>query len=60
MKIKAIEYAKNNKAKYIRTHNDSKNTPMLAINNKLGFKSKPGFYSLIKTINNLSLVRTSK
>ncbi|MFC4408954.1 GNAT family N-acetyltransferase [Chungangia koreensis] len=50
LKVKAIEFAKNNKAKYIRTHNDSKNTPMLAINKKLGYKSKSGFYNLIKRI----------
>lgn len=50
IKVKAIEYAKNDKAKYVRTHNDSKNTPMITINKKLGYKSKPGFFNLIKKI----------
>lgn len=50
IKVKAIEYAKNNKAKYVRTHNDSKNTPMITINKKLGYKSKPGFFNFIKKI----------
>lgn len=50
VKIKAIEYALENKVKYIRTHNDSKNAPMLYVNRKLGYEEKPGIYGLTKRI----------
>lgn len=50
VKIKAIEYALQNKVKYIRTHNNSKNTPMLYVNRKLGYEEKPGIYGLTKRI----------
>ncbi|GAM14540.1 GNAT family N-acetyltransferase [Mesobacillus selenatarsenatis] len=50
VKIKAIEYALQNKVKYIRTHNNSNNTPMLYVNRKLGYEEKPGIYGLTKRI----------
>jgi mycothiol synthase len=37
IKIRTIEYAKAKGMKHIRTHNDSENHPMLAVNRKLGF-----------------------
>lgn len=48
LKMQALEYALQNGATYVRTHNDSNNAPMLAINEKLGYLQKPGTYSLIK------------
>ncbi|WNF24980.1 GNAT family N-acetyltransferase [Mesobacillus jeotgali] len=50
VKIKAIEFAQQNKGKYIRTHNDSINAPMLKVNKKLGYEQKPGIYGFIKQI----------
>lgn len=46
LKVKAIDYAKKNGAKYIRTHNNSKNLPMLAVNRKLGYLPQPGVFEV--------------
>lgn len=46
VKLKAIEFAKQQGAKFIRTHNDSNNIPMLHVNEKLGYEKKPGLYFL--------------
>ncbi|ALX48462.1 hypothetical protein AOX59_07470 [Lentibacillus amyloliquefaciens] len=51
IKVKAIDYALQNGATYIRTHNDSKNAPMLSLNEKLGYRQKPGQFSLVKHFN---------
>jgi hypothetical protein len=32
---------------FVRTDNDSKNAPMLAVNRKLGYKPEPGYYRLV-------------
>ncbi|MCP4703872.1 MAG: GNAT family N-acetyltransferase [candidate division Zixibacteria bacterium] len=40
LKVKAVEYAKNNNYDSIGTENQSGNKPMLDLNNKLGFKEK--------------------
>jgi ribosomal protein S18 acetylase RimI-like enzyme len=48
LKLLAIRYAREHGARYIRTDNDSLNAPMLAINQKLGYKPQPGKYLLIK------------
>jgi len=37
VKLQVALHAKNRGAKYIRTHNDSENKPMLAVNRKAGF-----------------------
>ena len=50
IKIKAIEFAEANGVKFIRTHNDSKNAPMLFVNRKLGYEEKPGIYGLTKQV----------
>ncbi|MBT2644250.1 GNAT family N-acetyltransferase [Bacillus sp. ISL-41] len=50
IKIKAIEFAEAKGVKFIRTHNDSKNAPMLFVNRKLGYEEKPGIYGLAKQI----------
>ncbi len=42
LKLAAIRYARQSGARYIRTHNDSLNAPMLAINRKLGYQPRPG------------------
>ena len=42
VKLKAIDYAKQKGAKFIRTHNDSNNMPMLNVNQKLGYEKMPG------------------
>jgi ribosomal protein S18 acetylase RimI-like enzyme len=37
VKLQTVTYARNKGAKYVRTHNDSENHPMLAVNKKMGF-----------------------
>ncbi len=48
LKLLAIRYARQHGARFISTDNDSLNVPMLAINQKLGYKPQPGKYSLIQ------------
>ena len=43
-KVKAAEFAKNQGAKYLRTHNDSNNERILAVNRKMGYKPKAGIF----------------
>jgi GNAT superfamily N-acetyltransferase len=43
LKVKIIEFAKKHGYEIIRTGNDSSNVPMLAINDKLGFKKHTGW-----------------
>lgn len=50
IKGKAIEYALQNGMKFLRTNNDSKNKPMLAVNQRFGYEQKPGFYVLTKRL----------
>lgn len=53
-KVKAAEFAKNQGAKYLRTHNASNNERMLAVNQKMGYKPKPGIFFLTRSINHSS------
>ena len=46
LKLLAIRQARQRGARYLRTHNDSQNGPMLAINRKLGYQPQPGYYRL--------------
>ncbi|MEW5870961.1 MAG: GNAT family N-acetyltransferase [Chloroflexota bacterium] len=46
LKLAAIRYARRNGARCLRTHNDSLNAPMLAVNRKLGYVPQPGQYVL--------------
>ncbi len=48
LKLLAIHAARRYGAAYIRTNNDSENAPMLAVNRKLGYRPKPGYYRLIQ------------
>ena len=50
LKVQSICFAKAFGADSIRTHNDSQNGPMLAINRKLGYQPRPGEYRLIKRV----------
>ena len=50
LKLLGIRYAKARGARTIRTHNDSQNAPMLAINRKLGYRPEPGVYRLIRQL----------
>src|SRR6266568_9684841 len=43
LKLKVIEFARNNKYEKVKTWNDSTNAPMLGINIKLGFKREVGW-----------------
>ena len=47
LKLHTILLAKREGMRYIRTHNDSNNAPMLAINRKLGYKPLPGVYRIL-------------
>jgi GNAT superfamily N-acetyltransferase len=49
VKLKSIEYARNQKAEFLYTHNDSNNQPMLAINRSLGFQPTHGVFWLNRT-----------
>lgn len=50
LKLNSIAFAQAYGADYIRTHNDSENEPMLAINRKLGYEPKIGEYRFIKKL----------
>ncbi len=50
LKVRAIQFAKDNNYTSIRTDNDSTNTGMLAINDKLGFKRGAANLSLLKNL----------
>ena len=50
LKLLAIRQAVADGARYIRTDNDSRNAPMLAINRKLGYQPLPGVYILTRRI----------
>jgi RimJ/RimL family protein N-acetyltransferase len=51
LKLQTIRLAKKEGMRYIRTNNDSKNAPMLAVNRKLGYKPQPGSYQLLCALN---------
>ncbi len=48
LKLRVIDFAKRHGAKVIKTWNDSTNTPMLAINIKLGFQRRVGWITFEK------------
>jgi GNAT superfamily N-acetyltransferase len=50
LKLLAIRFAREFGATYIRTNNDSQNAPILAINQKLGYKPEPGWFKCMKRI----------
>ncbi len=50
LKLLVIRYAKNSGAVYLRTNNDSENTPMLTVNRKLGYQPTPGKYLLVRKL----------
>jgi ribosomal protein S18 acetylase RimI-like enzyme len=50
LKLLTIQYAQECGASYIRTHNNSNNQPMLAINRKLGYQPRQGVYRLEKEL----------
>ncbi len=50
MKLKVIEYARENGFERIKTEIESTNAPMLAINTKLGFKRQVGWIGLSKRL----------
>lgn len=54
LKLQTILLAKREGMRYIRTHNDSKNASMLAINRKLGYKPEPGIYRLARELDQVS------
>lgn len=50
VKFQVSRWAKSQGFKFIRTHNDSQNAPMLAVNGKLGFLRQHEFIELQKTL----------
>jgi len=50
MKVKGIEYCIMQGAKSLKTENDTRNAPMLAVNRKLGFKEEQGEVMLVKEL----------
>ena len=49
LKLLAIRYARTTGSVSIRTNNDADNTPVLALNRKLGYRPEPGHYQLVHT-----------
>jgi len=47
LKLQTIRLAKQKGMRYVRTDNDSKNGPMLAVNRRLGYQPEPGYYRLL-------------
>jgi GNAT superfamily N-acetyltransferase len=50
LKLLTIRCARAYNARYVRTHNDSENTPMLAVNRKLGYRPEPGLYRVARDL----------
>ena len=50
LKLAAIRCARQYGVSELRTHNDSENVPMVALNRKLGFQPKPGEYKLVNEL----------
>jgi GNAT superfamily N-acetyltransferase len=50
LKLLAIQYAREQGASSMLTDNDSRNAPVLAINNKLGYQREPGVNELVRTL----------
>jgi GNAT superfamily N-acetyltransferase len=50
LKLQTILLAQREGMRYIRTHTDSQNVPMLTINRKLGYKPEPGVYRILCTL----------
>ncbi len=50
LKLQTILLAKREGMRYIRTHNDSRNAPMLTINRKLGYIPESGVYRIVCTL----------
>lgn len=50
LKLRAVEAARRHGAPYMRTDNDSQNSPMLAVNRKMGYVPLPGDYVVIKRL----------
>lgn len=48
LKLLTIRYARKHGAKTVKTENDARNAPMLAINQKLGYQALTGHYVLVK------------
>jgi GNAT superfamily N-acetyltransferase len=48
IKLVAIQYAMAQGVPYLRTNNNSKNAPILAVNRAFGYKPEPGFFEMVK------------
>jgi len=53
LKLLSAQHAKARRARKIHTANDSRNTAMLAVNKKLGYKRLPGYYVVVKSLNDM-------
>jgi mycothiol synthase len=49
LKLRAIAWAKERGARYLRTVNESSNTGILSINERMGFEKRPAWIDLVKT-----------
>ena len=47
LKVLAARYARQHGARTVRTDNDSRNAPILAINRRMGYQPQPGTYQLV-------------
>lgn len=50
LKLLSIQVARRYAVEYLYTNNDSTNTPMLAVNRRLGYQPEPGIFMLIREL----------
>lgn len=50
IKLVTVLYGVRAGAKYLRTNNNARNAPILAVNRKFGYKPEPGYFKVLKAL----------